>query len=212
MYKITLKTLLASAVLKSLYGLNQKNVRGRNNYLELINKGKSVIIAVWHGHLLSVVHDLRNLKVNALAGTHNDAEEISRIASNWGWNMIRGSSKEKGNIAFKKILKTLKKPGSILFITPDGPTGPRKIPKPGLIRAAQLTGSYIIPVSVYSTKNWEFKNWDTFYLAKPFGKIFIEYGKPLEYNTDSQPEECLVDFIKSMKKTEKINLQYANII
>ena len=57
---------------------------------------------------------------------------------------------------------------------PDGPTGPRKIPKPGLIRAAQLTGSYIIPVSVYSTKNWEFKNWDTFYLVKPFGEIFIE--------------------------------------
>ena len=211
MYKINLRTFLASAILKSLHSLNKKNVRGRNNYLDLINSDKSVIIAVWHGHLLSVVHDLRNLRVNALAGTHDDAELISRIASNWGWNMIRGSSKEKGNIAFKKILKALKKPGSILFITPDGPTGPRRIPKPGLIRAAQLTGSYIIPVSVYSTKNWKFKNWDTFYLVKPFGEIFIEYGKPLEYNTNNKTKDCLANFIKSMERTEKNNLQYANI-
>ena len=125
--------------------------------------------------MLSVFHDLRDLKINALAGTHNDAEEISRIASNWGWKMIRGSSKEKGSLAYKTILRVLKKPGSMLFITPDGPTGPRKIPKPGLIRAAQMTGAYIITVSVHSTRNWQFNNWDIFHLGKPFGLIFITY-------------------------------------
>ena len=208
--QINLKTTLGSALLKTLYGLNRRIVRGRENYLSLTKSGEPVIIAVWHGHLLSIVHDLRNLKINALAGTHNDAEEISRIASTWGWMMIRGSSKEKGSIAYKAILNALRKPGSILFITPDGPTGPRRIPKAGLIRAAQRTGASVIPVSVYSTRSWQFRNWDIFHVEKPFGKIFIEYGKPVKYDKSEKVEDCITKFIKAMDFTEKNNLYYAN--
>tara|TARA_B100000886_G_scaffold339115_1_gene303624 strand:- start:487 stop:1146 length:660 start_codon:yes stop_codon:yes gene_type:complete len=208
--RFNLKTFLGSLLLKIFYGLNRRIVKGRKNYLNLTKNGEPVIIAVWHGHLLSVFHDLRDLKVNALAGTHNDAEEISRIASAWGWTMIRGSSKEKGSLAYKAILRVLKKPGSIFFITPDGPTGPRRIPKPGLIRAAQMTGASIIPVSVHSTRNWQFRNWDIFHLEKPFGKIFINYGKPIKYDKNEKREDCINKFIQAMELTEKNNLYYAS--
>ena len=207
-YKI--KILLSSTILKLVYSLNRKNVRGRENYLSSIKKGMPVIIAVWHGHLLSIVHDLRREHAYAVAGTHKDADLISEIASRWGWNMIRGSSKEKGNIAYKKMIASLKKPGSILFITPDGPTGPRRIPKPGIIRAAQATNAIIIPTSVHSTKNWKFNNWDTFYLEKPFGKIYIEYGEPVIYDKTMDQADCIKNFIKIMETTEKSNLQYTN--
>ena len=207
-YKI--KIHLSSTILKLVYGLNRKSVRGRENYLSSIKKGTPVIIAVWHGHLLSIVHDLRKEHVHAVAGTHKDADLISEIASRWGWNMIRGSSKEKGNIAYKKMIASLKMPGSILFITPDGPTGPRRIPKPGIIRAAQATNAIIIPTSVHSTKNWKFNNWDTFYLEKPFGKIYIEYGEPITYDKTMDQADCIKNFIKIMETTEKNNLQYTN--
>ena len=201
---------LSSIVLKMFYGLNQKYVRGRKNYLNNIQTGRPVIIAVWHGHLLSIVHDLRNEKVNAVAGTHKDADLISKVAERWGWSMIRGSSKEKGIIAYKAMIKALKVPGSMLFITPDGPTGPRRIPKPGIIRAAQATNAVIIPTSVCSTKNWGFTNWDTFYLEKPFGKIFIEYGNPLEFDKDMHQDDCITDFISAMERTESKNLYNAS--
>ena len=207
-YKI--KIHLSSTILKLVYGLNRKSVRGRENYLNSIKKGMPVIIAVWHGHLLSIVHDLRREHAHAVAGTHKDADLISEIASRWGWNMIRGSSKEKGNIAYKKMIASLKMPGSILFITPDGPTGPRRIPKPGIIRAAQATNAIIIPTSVHSTKNWKFNNWDTFYLEKPFGKIYIEYGEPITYDKTMDQADCIKNFIKIMETTEKNNLQYTN--
>ena len=207
-YKI--KIHLSSTILKLVYGLNRKSVRGRENYLHSIKKGMPVIIAVWHGHLLSILHDLRKEHVHAVAGTHKDADLISEIASRWGWNMIRGSSKEKGNIAYKKMIASLKMPGSILFITPDGPTGPRRIPKPGIIRAAQATNAIIIPTSVHSTKNWKFNNWDTFYLEKPFGKIYIEYGEPITYDRTMDQADCIKNFIKIMETTEKNNLQYTN--
>ena len=207
---LKIKVSLASILLKSIYSSNKYDVRGRDNYLDTIKKNQSVIISVWHGQLLSILYDLRNENVNAVAGTHADAELISRIAISWGWNMIRGSSKEQGDIAYKSMIRCLQNSGTILFITPDGPTGPPKIPKLGIIRAAQATQSAIIPTSVFSSRRWGFTNWDTFYLEKPFGKIYIEYGKPILFDKSSDQEYCRNVLIEKMKHVESNNLHYTN--
>ena len=203
---IQIKTILGSILLKFIYGSNRKDVRGRNNYKSLIKEGKSVILSVWHGQLLSVVHDLRKENFYAIAGTHEDAEIISRIATKWGWNMMRGSSKEKGDVAYKDMINALKQPGNAVFITPDGPTGPARVPKPGGIRAAQATNAAIIPISVHSTRRWGFTNWDTFYLEKPFGKIFIQYGEPIFFNKEQDFDECSQILIEKMNEIENIHL------
>ncbi len=205
---INIKVILASFLLKLYYSTNRKDVRGRHHYLNAIENNQSVILSVWHGQLLSILFDLKNENIHAVAGTHRDAELISRIAKRWGWNMIRGSSKKDGNIAYKDMIRCLNNPGTILFITPDGPAGPPKVPKPGIIRAAQSTNSPIIPISVYSSRRWGFTNWDTFFLEKPFGKIYIEYGAPLIVNKTDNQKECEQLLINSMDKVEKSNLHY----
>ena len=207
---LKIKVSLASILLKFIYSTNKYDVRGRDNYLNTIKKNQSVIISVWHGQLLSILYDLRNENVNAVAGTHADAELISRIAISWGWNMIRGSSKEQGDIAYKSMIRCLQNSGTILFITPDGPTGPPKIPKLGIIRAAQATQSAIIPTSVFSSRRWGFTNWDTFYLEKPFGKIYIEYGKPILFDKNSDQKYCRKVLVEKMKHVETNNLYYTN--
>ena len=197
------KAVFARIVLDFIYNTNSKVVEGKENIINEINLGKSVILCVWHARLLSVVHNLKNEKVNALAGTHQDADIISRVAASWGWNMIRGSSKEKGDIAYRKIFKILREKQNIFFITPDGPTGPPKIPKLGIIRASQKTQTKIIPIGVYSTKNWGFTNWDTFFLEKPFGKLFIKYGAPIQFGKNESSEKCIDFLIKKMDIVEK---------
>ena len=203
------KAVFARIVLDFIYNTNSKVVEGRENIINEINLGKSVILCVWHARLLSVVHNLKNEKVNALAGTHQDADIISRVAASWGWNMIRGSSKEKGDIAYRKIFKILREKQNIFFITPDGPTGPPKIPKLGIIRASQKTQTKIIPIGVYSTKNWGFTNWDTFFLEKPFGKLFIKYGAPIQFGKNESSEKCIDFLIKEMDIVEKECIQNA---
>jgi len=203
------KAVFARIVLDFIYNTNSKVVEGRENIINEINLGKSVILCVWHARLLSVVHNLKNEKVNALAGTHQDADIISRVAASWGWNMIRGSSKEKGDIAYRKIFKILREKQNIFFITPDGPTGPPKIPKLGIIRASQKTQTKIIPIGVYSTKNWGFTNWDTFFLEKPFGKLFIKYGAPIQFGKNESSEKCIDFLIKKMDIVEKECIQNA---
>ena len=201
-----IKVFLGSSLLKFIYGSNDILVEGRKNYQTILNSNNSVIFSVWHGQLLSIVYDLRDEPINAVAGTHSDADYISSIASRWGWNMIRGSSKERGNIAYKKMITILNNKGSSVFITPDGPTGPRRIPKLGIIRAAQTTGAAIIPVSVHSTRRWGFTNWDTFYLEKPFGKIYIRYGNPIYFKKLKDIQTCSRILIKEMRNIEKLNV------
>ena len=203
------KAVFARIVLDFIYNTNSKVVEGRENIINEINLGKSVILCVWHARLLSVVHNLKNEKVNALAGTHQDADIISRVAASWGWNMIRGSSKEKGDIAYRKIFKILREKQNIFFTTPDGPTGPPKIPKLGIIRASQKTQTKIIPIGVYSTRNWGFTNWDTFFLEKPFGKLFIKYGAPIQFGKNESSEKCIDFLIKRMDIVEKECIQNA---
>ena len=195
-----LKVSILSIILKFIYGTNRKSVVGKDNYMRLIKKNESIIFSVWHGHLLSIVHDLRNMKINALAGTHKDADLISLIAKSWGWNMIRGSSKEKGAKAYKSMLRLLRgSTSSLLFITPDGPSGPPKIPKKGVIRLAQKSKTAIIPIHVKYSKSWGFKNWDTFFLAKPFGKISINYGEPIYFEEKQNQKTCQDLLTKAME-------------
>ena len=140
------------------------------------------------------------MEINALAGTHSDADLISHIATKWGWKMVRGSSKENGSKAYKSMLRLIKNSNSsLLFITPDGPSGPPKIPKKGIIRLAQNTNAGIIPIRVNYTRSWGFKNWDTFYLAKPFGTISIEYGQAIYLKKSQSYETCSQILIDSMK-------------
>ena len=195
------KASMLSIALKFIYGTNNVIARGKKNYRKMIEEDKSIIFSVWHGHLLSIVYDLRNLKINALAGTHKDADLISQIATKWGWNMIRGSSKKNGAIAYKKMLQLLNRStNTMLFITPDGPSGPARIPKNGIIGLAQNCKVGIVPIKVHYTKSWGFKNWDTFYVAKPFGNITIDYGKPIYFNKSQNIEKCKSILVKAMEE------------
>ena len=139
-----------------------------------------------------------------MAGNHHpEAEIISRIGKKLGWVVIRGSSTDGGKKAYEEMIKSLDKPGTVFAITPDGPQGPAKIPKAGAIRAAQKTGAIIIPAAGQSTKHWSFKNWDTFYLAKPFGKIVQLFGEPIVLKRDEDYASCVEKLKNALNKLEK---------
>ena len=141
-------------------------------------------------------------KYYAVAGTHNDAEIISRICLDIGWNVIRGSSSDKGKEALEGIVNALNIPGSLVAITPDGPKGPAKIPKAGVVKAAQITGSPIIPAAAHCSRYWGFTNWDTFYIPKPFGRIEVIYGDPIYFTQEQSFDECLSIIKEAMDKLE----------
>ena len=202
--KLYLLSKIGKWIVLLLYNTNKWNIEGEDNYQDLLRNNNSVIISIWHGRVLNFVKQLANNQFYALAGTHNDAEIISRICLDTGWKVIRGSSSDKGKEAFEGIVEALKIPGSLVAMTPDGPKGPAKIPKAGVIKAAQNTGVAIIPAASHCTKHWGFKNWDTFYIPKPFGRIEVIYGEPVYFKHDQSFDECLYILKEAMDKLEKL--------
>jgi|TARA_B100000902_G_C27127993_1_gene822113 lysophospholipid acyltransferase (LPLAT)-like uncharacterized protein len=205
---ITCQAVLAKWLLLIIYKTNRWDIRGSENFEIALNNKKSVIISTWHGQLLTTFMHLAKKKYYGLAGLNRDGELISRVGNQLGWKILRGSSSRGGSRIFIEIVKILRQPSTLIGITPDGPRGPEKIPKAGVIKAAQKTGAIIIPVSSISTRNWKFVNWHTFFLEKPFGKIYLKYGKPITFKIDDDFELCKSSLIKAMNDVEKDNREY----
>ena len=163
---ITCQAILAKWLLLLIYKTNRWDIRGIENFEIALNNKKSVIISTWHGQLLTPFMHLAKKKHYGLAGLNRDGELISKVGNQLGWKILRGSSSKGGSRIFIEIVKILRQPSTLIGITPDGPRGPEKIPKAGVIKAAQKTGAIIIPVSSISTRNWKFVNWHTFFFRK----------------------------------------------
>lgn len=134
-----------------------------------------VVYVVWHGRLLPAAFYHRHRGLAALISLSVDGEYIARVVKRWGFVAVRGSSSRGGDAGLRDLVSKARNGHSIVF-TPDGPRGPFHTMKPGALRAAQLTGLPIVPVSAAADRGWWFGSWDRFLVPKPFARIRVAYG------------------------------------
>ena len=156
---------------------------------QLYSEGKPVLVALWHGRLLMMpILFPKGRKVHALISAHKDGRIISHVATLNGINTVTGSSSQGGAKALREMVRYSSK-GDTLFITPDGPKGPRMRLSAGTIETARLSGATILPVSISCSNGKLFKSWDRFMLPKPFSTITIVWGKPVAVPAKASKEE-----------------------
>ena len=199
----SLKISLLTVLIRFLYGSCRWSVLGFDNVETLLKSNSSFIIAFWHGNLFIPYYKLAKYQFHILAGFHHDAELGVSIGKKLGWKFLRGSSSQDGNKAFEQMIKLLSKPNNVLAITPDGPKGPAKIPKPGVVKAAQKTGVPIIPVAGRSRRSWGFTNWDTFHITKPFTRIKLSFGEPIYFSIKDDFNTCLDSLKTRLNKLDE---------
>ena len=101
-----------------------------------------------------------------------------------------------------EMIRVLNKGGK-LFITPDGSQGPEYEVKEGAIKSALRTEAIMVPVSGQASRSWKIRNWDTFVIPKPFGRIVHVVGDPVDVQ-DFDEGDSVEDVIKAeMIKTEE---------
>jgi len=201
MYKI--KTTILKLFIKFLYGLNRWSVVGEENIQSLVRKNRSFILVTWHGKVLAVFKYFANKNYIGLASKSKDGSLIVDVGTKMGYKFVRGSSGKGGSEAYQDMVDLLKKPATQLIITPDGPTGPEHVPKPGAVKLAKESGVPVIPVIGHVSRSWKFKNWHTFYISKPFSKTRLVVGQPIYFTREQSTEECLNILKKSLVSTDK---------
>ena len=170
-----------------VYISSQKTFINKDNFDKLILENKSFIYALWHDQLLlsPFTWQTKN-RIDILISKHKDGDIIADLIKYHGFNSIRGSTnnpskeKEKNTISsIRKIIKTLKANVSI-GITPDGPRGTRHRVSEGTINIARISNKKILPMALAYKEQWVINTWDKFIIPKPFNKICIVWGDPID--------------------------------
>lgn len=148
---------------------------------------KESLIGFWHGKMLPAWYIFRKRKPCAVVSLSKDGELLSSLLEFWGFTVRRGSSSKGGKEILEQITNDVLT--NLVLITPDGPRGPQKEMKPGILIASKrsMKPYYFLCVSIDKSK--KFKSWDRFELPLPFSKIRIKIIGPKFVKVDSDKEE-----------------------
>jgi lysophospholipid acyltransferase (LPLAT)-like uncharacterized protein len=158
-------------------------IDGAEHLEAVLAEGASILPCYWHEHELFCAYHLlqqmpRGLRLGFLVSPSVDGEIPAAIAARLGAVVIRGSSTRTGAKALRDYYQLLTQDNVSPVITPDGPTGPRQVFKPGALTLAQISGRKILPMAFAASKAWRF-GWDRFVLPVPFGRIALAIGPPI---------------------------------
>lgn len=178
---------------------------GKTLRYNLRNKAPSqkVIYAFWHRDMIPLMFLHKSQNIILLISSSKDGELIAGPAELLGYQTARGSSGRNGISAVKKMIKSSRE--NNLAITPDGPKGPSRKIKSGLLSIAYFTKIPIVPVAVDIQKEKVFNSWDRFRLPRFFSKVNITYGEPVEVFEKSQLNLKLAELQSAMDQLEKEN-------
>jgi len=140
-------SLLASLLIRGLYA----TLRVRHIRVENIEKTPQYILAFWHAHLLLMLHSRYRRPISVMISRSKDGEYIARVFDWYGVESARGSSHRGGSAALRELIRAARAGRNIVF-TPDGPKGPARIAKDGVVYAAQATGLPIVPIAFAAKK------------------------------------------------------------
>jgi len=145
----------------------------------LASEGKNVIYAFWHGRQFMLFHTHRNTGIVIPASESRDGEIQAGILKRFGFDVVRGSSKRKGDRALLGLVGGLRK-GKCLALAVDGPRGPIYEAKQGVTYMAGKLDKQIVPVITSAKRYWILsKVWDKYLLPKPFTRGIVLYGEPI---------------------------------
>jgi len=145
----------------------------------LRDQRRPFLFSLWHGQLLPLLWHHRRERIAVLISEHRDGELVARLARSLGYRLIRGSSTRGGERALLALVRDLRD-GNEVAVTPDGPRGPAFSFAPGALIAAHRAGAPILPIAAHSESAWHLGSWDRFLIPKPFARVTVAYGDPVE--------------------------------
>jgi lysophospholipid acyltransferase (LPLAT)-like uncharacterized protein len=140
------------------------------------------VFLLWHEALLPLLWPHRRQSIAIVVSEARDGQYLADFATSLGYRTVRGSSTRGAARALLGAVRELHAGHAVAF-TPDGPQGPRRELKPGVVAAAQRGGGTIVPLHAEAGRAWRLDSWDRFMIPKPGARVRILYGRPFEVAT-----------------------------
>jgi lysophospholipid acyltransferase (LPLAT)-like uncharacterized protein len=140
--------------------------------------GERFIYCIWHDGILGPTFGGPQSQVAALTSQHTDGTLVAEVLSCVGITPIRGSSSRGGARAVKQMMEAAER--YHIVIATDGPRGPRREVKDGIVYLAAQTGRAIVPVVFDGQKCWRpVGKWTDLVVPRPFSHAHMLAGTPI---------------------------------
>jgi lysophospholipid acyltransferase (LPLAT)-like uncharacterized protein len=159
-------------------------VRDPNNCLNV--ETFPYITVTWHNRLLffpGMFPAYARKRTAAMISASRDGQYLANIIGYFGIGTVRGSTSKRGASALREAIACLKS-GRNVSITPDGPRGPKYKMSKGPVILASKTGVPVLPIEVSYSSFWEVGSWDAFRIPKPWAKVTLILGDPINIPPD----------------------------
>ncbi|MEX0702539.1 MAG: lysophospholipid acyltransferase family protein [Planctomycetales bacterium] len=146
-----------------------------NAYLPPV--GPRFLFCLWHDHILMTLFSARPQNMAGLVSRHQDGSFVADAMEVLGILPVRGSTNRGGAQAVRQLLETARE--HHIAITPDGPRGPRRKLKDGIVYLASRSGRRIVPAVYSCARGWRIRGkWTDMLFPRPFTKIHLVMGAP----------------------------------
>ena len=170
----------------------------------LTNSPRGCILLLWHDSILMSLcmqwmTELQPLCL--LISNSKDGDLASEIGCQYphvSVFRVKHSSRSSAVIEGCSLLKQR----CSLFITPDGPRGPRHQMKKGALFLCQKSDAVILPVVCVASRQWTLSSWDRFRIPFPFSRIIVSYLEPVTCPSDSDVDSIGRQIEQRMEEEE----------
>lgn len=155
---------------------------GEARWHDILARRVPYIFLLWHEALVPLLWHHRHRQIAIIVSQGREGRYLSDYASGLGYRILAGSSSRGGPRALLGAVRALRE-GNPVAITPDGPRGPRRELKVGVLQAAQRGDAWIVPLHATASPRWRLKSWDRMVVPRPRARILVGYGEPFAVGT-----------------------------
>jgi lysophospholipid acyltransferase (LPLAT)-like uncharacterized protein len=170
---------VVAPLLKTLASSWRIRLADEERWREIRRARRAHVFLLWHEALLPLLWQHRGQGVAIVVSEAREGQYLSDFAASLGYRSLPGSSTRGGARALLGAVRELQAGRAVAF-TPDGPRGPRRELKPGVVAAAQRGGAVVVPIHAEADRAWRLHSWDRFMIPKPLTRVWIRYGRPFE--------------------------------
>lgn len=138
---------------------------------------QACIMFLWHEELFPVLKAASHQDWVAIISPSRDGDFLEKLVLPWGYTTLRGSANDQAFNLLRKTIKQAKK--SHMMIGIDGPKGPRRKIKTGMMLAAQKAGVPIHLVRIRARGHRLENAWDKALLPYPLARCEILTSEPI---------------------------------
>ncbi len=181
-------------------------------FKKYIKTKKPILIAVWHQDVNTLLYLSWKFNFLSIVSDSKDGQLVAQIIEQLGSVTARGSSRTNPIKAFKGFIRLMKTGKYWACIAVDGPKGPPKKAKSGILQSSKIFSCPIANISIAYSSKWVLKkSWDQTIIAKPFSKVIFNFSPVLETvtkNMDPHNPKLLTRLSENMSSNQNLTLGY----